>query len=256
MTESLHGRVMSSYPRILPAGDAALTIEFGESIDPDINDRVLAFVGQVESLGLPGIVEVVPAYRSATVYYDPLVIDAAPLGERLQTFSTGMPLRAGQAPRTVEIPVAYGDEFGPDLPAVAAFAGLSIDDAVALHSSVEYRCYMLGFSPGFPYLGPVPGAIAMPRLAEPRATVPCGSVAIAGSQTGIYPHESPGGWRLIGLTPLRLFDPMRPQPFLIQAGDRVRFVPVQRDEYERLSRGSGVIRSEDPSSSEDRGWKI
>jgi inhibitor of KinA len=177
---------------------------------------------------------VVPTYRSATVYVDPLTVELGPLTERLRVLAEGAPMRPAAPARTIEIPVAYGGECGPDLSAVAAFAGLSVEEAVALHHSVAYRCYMLGFSPGFPYLGRVPEAIAMPRLSEPRARVPAGSVGIAGSQTGIYPHDSPGGWRLIGRTPLRLYDPGRTEPFLIRAGDQIRFVPIDRQTYDQM----------------------
>ena len=225
---------MNSYPRILPAGDAALTVEFGAIIDPEINDLVLAFAGQLESLKLPGIIEVVPTYCSATVYVDPLCVDLEPLAERLKALAQGASRRPARPGRMVEIPVVYGDEFGPDLPDVASYARRSIEETIALHCSADYRCYMLGFSPGFPYLGQVPDTIAMPRLAEPRATVPAGSVGIAGSQTGIYPQESPGGWRVIGRTPLRLYDPARPRPFLIEPGDRVQFRAIDRAEFERL----------------------
>lgn len=221
--------------RILPLGDTGLTVEFGDAIDPAINERVLAFARAVEGLRLPGVSEVVPTYRSATVYFDPVVVDAGALAERLRGLAGGLPALEPRAPRIIEIPVAYGGEFGPDLPDVADRAGLSADAVVTLHGSVEYRVYMLGFSPGFPYLGKVPDAIAVPRLAEPRARVAAGSVGIAGSQTGIYPHESPGGWRLLGRTPLRLYDPARARPFLLAAGDRVRFVAISREEFARLA---------------------
>ena len=226
---------MNSYPRILPAGDAAVTVEFGAIIDPEINDLVLAFAGQLESLQVPGIIEVVPTYCSATVHVDPLRVDLEPLTERLAVLAQGASRRPVRPGHTVEIPVVYGDEFGPDLSAVAAYAKRSIEETIALHCSVDYRCYMLGFSPGFPYLGQVPDTIAMPRLAEPRATVPAGSVGIAGAQTGIYPQESPGGWRVIGRTPLQLYEPARSRPFLIEPGDRVRMVRIDREEFERLA---------------------
>jgi KipI family sensor histidine kinase inhibitor len=226
------------YPRLLPVGDAAVTVEFGDAIDPAINDRVLAFTRAVDELirdDRRGIIEVVPTFRSATVYFDPLTTEAETVAGRLRALADALPSgRAGQS-KTVEVPVVYGGEFGPDLGEVAAYAGLSVEEIARLHASVAYRCYMLGFSPGFPYLGLVPEAIAMPRLAEPRVSVPPGSVGIAGSQTGLYPLESPGGWRLIGRTPLRLYDPDRAHPFLIEAGDTVRFVPISRAEFDRLS---------------------
>ncbi len=272
---------MARYPRVLMAGDGALTIEFGSTIDPEINDRVMACSRAVDRLSLSGLLDIVPTYRSVTVYVDPLKIDIVSLAERLQALtlspapSTSRRSRAVKGPslgkraglgqlgvggcnrarggrvnlgkspsrrarggrvRLIEIPVLYGGEYGPDLPAVAAFAKRSIEDVIALHISVEYRVYMLGFSPGFSYMGLVPDEIAMPRLAAPRAKVPAGSVGIAGSQTGIYPIETPGGWRLIGRTPLRLYDPNRARPFLLEPEDRVRFVRIDRAEYDRLVR--------------------
>jgi inhibitor of KinA len=227
---------MACYPRVLAAGDAALTIEFGSTIDPEINDRVMAFSRVVDRLFLSGVIDVVPTYRSVTVYVDPMRIDVVSLAECLKALAESLPPTTPRRSRMMKIPVLYGGEHGPDLAAVAAFAGRSVEDVIALHVSVDYRVYMLGFSPGFPYMGRIPDEIAMPRLATPRAKVPAGSVGIAGSQTGIYPLESPGGWRLIGRTPLRLYDPSRPKPFLLEPEDRVRFVLVDQDEYARLSR--------------------
>lgn len=225
------------YPRVLSVGDAALMVEFGEAIAPEINDLVLAFAQRVDEIGRDvhrGIIEVVPTYRSATVYFDPLAADGRLLAEQLAALAATLPPRRASQRRMVEVPVLYGGEFGPDLAEVAGYAHRSVEAVIRLHASVTYRCYMLGFSPGFPYLGLVPEAIAMPRLDEPRASVPAGSVGIAGSQTGVYPIESPGGWRLIGRTPLRLYDPERAQPFLVEAGDQVRFVPIERNEYDKL----------------------
>jgi KipI family sensor histidine kinase inhibitor len=232
------------YPRLLAEGDAAVTVEFGAAIDPAVNDLVLAFARAVEEQGerdWPGLVEAVPTYRSVTLYFDPLVAGWQGLADRLITLAAGIEPVRKAAPWTVEVPVLYGGEFGPDLNDVAAFAGCSPDEVVALHSSVTYRVYMLGFSPGFPYLGSVPPALAMPRLATPRASVPAGSVGLAGSQTGIYPQESPGGWRIIGRTPWRLYDPARSEPFLIEPGNQVRFVPIDQAAYERLSSPSNPV---------------
>ena len=225
---------MASYPRILPAGDTALTVEFGDEIAPEIHDRVLAFASRVPALNIAGIIEVVPTYRSVTVYADSLQVDVSRLMDRLASEARNLTAFESGQGRCVEIPVLYGGEFGPDLTAVAAFAGRPMEEVIALHTSVTYRCYMLGFSPGFPYLGRVPDAIAMPRLSEPRAQVAGGSVGIAGIQTGIYPQSSPGGWRVIGRTPLRIYDPARSQPFLISPGDRVRFVPISRKQFDDL----------------------
>jgi inhibitor of KinA len=223
------------YPRVLAAGDAALTVEFGETIDPILNERVLAFATAVETLAIPGLLEVVPTYRSATVYVDPVVVDVDGLIGRLQALAHGLPHSPSPAGRCLEIPVLYGGDAGPDLAHVSAFAHRSAPEVIALHASVKYRVYMLGFSPGFPYMGRVPEPIAMPRLPTPRIKVPAGSVGIAGFQTGIYPIESPGGWRLIGRTPLRLYDPDRPAPFLLQPGDQARFVPISQPDYDRLA---------------------
>lgn len=217
---------IQAYPRVVPAGDNGWTVEFGEVIDPAVNDRVLAFAEALEARLPTGVVEVVPTFSAATVYFDPLVADADRLADRLRALAAAPPAASGRASRLLEVPVRYGGEDGPDLEAVAREAHLSEARVVALHASVEYRVYMLGFTPGFPYLGRVPEAIALPRLATPRVRVPAGSVGLAGTQTGIYPMESPGGWRLIGRTPLRLYDPARDQPFLLEPGDRVRFVPT------------------------------
>jgi inhibitor of KinA len=227
--------VTINYPRVVPAGDSALTVEFGDGIDAAVNDQVLSFADQVAASDIEGLLEVVPAYRSATVYVDPLIADVEPLGERIAELARATPLRRSRPGQVIEIPVAYGGEFGPDLETVAGYAKLSPEEVTVLHTSIDYRCYMLGFSPGFPYLGLVPEAMAMPRRAEPRVRVPAGSVGIAGRQTGIYPQATPGGWQVIGRTPVRLYDPGRLQPFLIAPGDRVRFLRIAPDEFERLS---------------------
>ncbi len=238
-------RAPSAAPRLVAAGDSAWTVTFGDAIDPAINDRVLAFAERVNAVcraarGVravrwPGLVEAVPAVRSATVYFDPCRVDGTALAKRLLELARRPRSRtARRRGRLVEIPVWYGGEAGPDLPSVAEFAGLTEEAVVRLHAAEPYRVYMLGFAPGFPYLGPVPPAIAMPRLAPPRRVVPAGSVGIAGSQTGIYPQDSPGGWRIIGRTPRRLYDPSARRPFVLAPGDRVRFVPIARETFERL----------------------
>ncbi|MFQ5992106.1 MAG: 5-oxoprolinase subunit PxpB [Nitrospiraceae bacterium] len=224
-----------SYPRLVPAGDSAWTVEFEETIDPLVNDQVLAFARAVERLTVRDLIEVVPAYRSVTVYFDPIRTDARSLGSRLLRLAGTRRGRRSRKRPTRVIPVLYGGDCGPDLMDLASHAGLPPDQVVTLHTSVEYRVYMLGFSPGFPYLGTVPPAIAMARLSNPRPTVPAGSVGIAGAQTGIYPQETPGGWRLIGRTPLQLYLPSQPDPFLFQAGDRVRFVAIDQLEFDRLT---------------------
>lgn len=221
--------------RILPLGDAALTIEFGEEIDPALNERVIAFAETVRAQTWEGVLDIVPTYRSVTIHVDPLCVDLDTLRSRLLQLSKTAQhgIRSGRQHR---IPVLYGGEAGPDLQDVAAFAKLSAAEVIRLHASVVYRVYMLGFSPGFPYLGLVPELLAMPRLPTPRVTVPAGSVGIAGTQTGIYPISTPGGWRLIGRTPIALYRPHSATPFLLDPGDLVRFEPIEQPEFDRLRR--------------------
>ncbi len=224
----------TALPRIVPLSESALTIEFGETIDPRTNESVLAFATAVEQAGLQGFLEVVPTYRSATVYFDPFGADVSTMTEHfraLMTVTNTTPLRP---PTTHTIPVWYGGSAGPDLGDVAKRAALTPEQVATLHASVIYRVYMLGFSPGFPYLGTVPDRIATPRLPTPRKQVAAGSVGIAGTQTGIYPHASPGGWRIIGRTPVPLFSLTRPAPFLLAPGDLVHFVPIGEIEFHAL----------------------
>lgn len=222
---------MSDQPRILTAGDAGLVVEFGSVIDPDVNRRAYEFAAALEAADLDGITELVPTYRSVLVHYDNLAVGHDELRAALEAI-----LRQGtapsandqpRAPSLFEIPVAYGGEDGPDLQAVAGHAGLSPDEVVAIHSGRDYRVYMLGFLPGFPYLGGMDERIACPRLKTPRLRVPAGSVGIAESQTGVYPMDSPGGWQLIGRTPAPLFEPAAQPPVAIVPGSFVRFVPTE-----------------------------
>jgi inhibitor of KinA len=225
----------AGWPRYLPAGDAALVVEFGDRIDEAINRRVHLLAHVLAQDPVPGLGEALPTYRSLLVHYDPLHLgydDVARLvRDRLQEMEDVLLPQ----PRLVEVPTLYGGEFGPDIAFVARHNGISVEEVIRIHSGVDYPVYMLGFTPGFPYLGGVAAAIAAPRLQTPRPRVPAGSVGIAGQQTGIYPIESPGGWRIIGRTPLALFDPYRDPPALLAAGDRVRFLPISEAEYERDS---------------------
>ena len=218
--------------RVLPAGDAALIVEFEETIDPAVNARAIALCERVRAAACPGVRDVVPAYRSAAVYFDPLKTDSAALRELLHR-EAACDVAAVEPPGApVRIPVCYGGDFGPDLESVAAVTGLGGDEIVRLHAAGTYRVFMLGFVPGFAYLGVLDARLATSRLATPRVRVPAGSVGIAGAQTGIYPSETPGGWRLIGRTPLRPFDAARATPFLLSAGDGVRFYPIDRHTYD------------------------
>ena len=222
---------MSGPLRVVQAGDSVTIVEFAERIDERINAQAIDLADLVERAQIAGVRDVVPTYRSVAVYFDPLRTDYAALqdfltrtaGERRSDESvTGRTV--GGAP--VRIPVRYGGEHGPDLGDVAAFAGLSEADVIAKHVAAVYRVFMMGFVPGFPYMGTVDSRIAAPRRTTPRVRVPAGSVGIAGSQTGIYPTETPGGWQLIGRTDVCLFDLSRPVPFLLKPGDAVEFYAV------------------------------
>jgi inhibitor of KinA len=221
--------------RIVPAGDSALVVEFEERIDPAVNARVIALADALQATAIAGVRDVVPTFRSVAVYFDPLRTDYGAVLAAIER--EGGRSTAGEArPRTpIRIPVCYGGEFGPDLPNVAAFASMTEDDVVMTHSSRIYRVFMLGFVAGFAYMGTVDARIAMPRHSTPRVRVPLGSVGIAGVQTGIYPAETPGGWQLIGRTPVRPFDASRAEPFLMKAGDSVRFAPIDRTDYDQMS---------------------
>jgi KipI family sensor histidine kinase inhibitor len=218
---------------VLPLGDAAITVEFGCEIALELNERALAFAEGVRSEQWEGVLDVVPAYASVSIHVDPLRLPISMLLERLHNLSCDV--NAPSPGREHCIPVLYGGEWGPDLPDVAAFARQSLAETIRLHYANRYRVYMLGFSPGFPYMGLVPDAIAMPRLDTPRTVVPAGSVGIAGSQTGIYPSATPGGWRIIGRTPVSLYQQSSSQPFLFSPGDTVEFYPIDAQEFTRMA---------------------
>lgn len=220
--------------RFLPAGDSALVVELGNAISPEINRRVRALDRALRAVSIPGIVEVLPTYRSLLVYYDPLRTSLEELQERIGRLDVPEEEKEERGKRVVEVPVMYGGSYGPDLAHVAEYHRLRPDEVIALHSGTDYVVAMMGFTPGFPYLMGLPEQLATPRLQTPRRSVPAGSVGIAENQTGIYPIESPGGWNIIGRTPLRLFDVQREPPFLIGPGDWVRFVPISEEEYRRL----------------------
>jgi KipI family sensor histidine kinase inhibitor len=217
---------------IVPAGDSVFIVEFEERIDPEVNASAIALADAIQQAQFAGIRDVVPTYRSVAVYFDPLRTSADELMRRLHA-EAARAVGAAAEPRTpLRIPVCYGGTFGPDLAAVAAFAHTSEDQVIGMHTAVTYRVFMLGFVPGFAYLGIVDSRIAAPRHPAPRVRVPAGSVGIAGVQTGIYPSETPGGWQLIGRTPIKPYDPSRPQPFLMKAGDAVEFYPIEHAAFE------------------------
>jgi len=210
--------------RILTVGDSCISVQFASAIDPVVNARCIALAASLESVGPRGVLDVVPTYNAVTVHFDPLTADGEALSTELTRLAgTALPASAADS-RTIEIPVSYGGASGPDLGAVAEFAQCSEADVVRFHMQARYRVYMLGFLPGFAYMGTVDPRIAMPRLGTPRMGVSAGSVGIAGEQTGIYPCDTPGGWRIIGRTSVMLFDATRAQPSLLKAGDYVTFV--------------------------------
>lgn len=252
----------------VPLGDSAVTVRLGGSIDDAVHQRVLAFIEALRSSPFPGMTEAVGGYHVVTVFYDPVVVRRS--SKRLLA---GTPPAAAEAPpsssidvcgtsifaqvcewlndryeaaeggayrsrsRLVKLPVCYGGEWGPDLEEVSRHCRLAPEEVIALHSGADYTIYMIGFAPGFPYMGGLPERLATPRRETPRVRVAAGSVGIGGGQTGVYPLETPGGWQLIGRTPLSLFRPDREPPVLLAAGDRVRFVPVSEECFRELEEG-------------------
>jgi KipI family sensor histidine kinase inhibitor len=214
-------------PRIEPHGDSALRVQLGETIDPATNQRVHALSMLVESAPLAGVHETVPAYAALVIHYDPAILTFSQTAAWLRGQMEKVDASAHRMPRQIEVPVRYGGASGPDLETVAASKSISPADVIRLHSQRTYLVYMMGFTPGFPYMGTLDERLRVPRLETPRTFVKAGTVAIAGEQTGIYPLDSPGGWQLIGWTPLKLFDPARGEPFLFAPGDEVHFAPVE-----------------------------
>lgn len=227
--------------RILDAGDAALTIEFGSIIDPallaEVNALDAAVLRRKQAGKLPGVIETMPTFRSLTVFFDPLVTDRDAVLATLQPLIAAAEHGSTTDGRHWRLPVCYEGEAAPDLAEVAGAIGIGEDEVVALHSGAEYLVYMIGFLPGFPFMGDLPAPLRLPRRAQPRVRVPAGSVAIATGLTAIYPWESPGGWHLLGRCPVPLFDARRTSPSLLAAGDRVRFVPVSAQECRAIEAG-------------------
>lgn len=219
--------------RFLPAGDTALVVEFGDHIDRELNDRVLRLSALVRASNMPGVVETVPTFRSLMVHYDPLAADSASLIAAIEKLLDSR--RSETKPRKLwRVPACYALSHAPDLEEVAQRTGLSVEEVVRLHSGTRFHIYMIGFVPGYPYMGDLPAALALPRRVDPRIRVAAGSIAIAANMTAIYPLESPGGWHLIGATPIRLFDLRRPRPALLSPGDAVRFEPVTVREFDAV----------------------
>jgi KipI family sensor histidine kinase inhibitor len=217
-------------PKIRLMGDRALLVELGDGISPRINQKVCALYTGLAAQCIEGIKDLVPSYRSLMVVYDPLVIALDSLQSQLnETWSTLDDDRLAE-PRTVEIPVVYGEQYGPDLEWVADYHKMSLQEVIRLHTQPLYQVYMIGFMPGYPYMGEVPDEIVTPRRKTPRTLVPAGSIGIAQKQTGIYPVASPGGWQIIGRTPVRLFDPQAQPPCFLEMGDRIKFLVITEQE--------------------------
>ena len=226
--------------KILPAGDRALVADFGNVISEDVNRKVNALKKSLLAEKIAGVREMIPTYRSLLVEYDPAVISGRSLAQHIEAARPEEALSGETERRVLEIPCCYGGEYGEDLAGMAELTGLSEKEIIAIHAGTEYRVYMLGFLPGFVYLGGMDPRIAAPRLKTPRVSIPAGSVGIGGSQTGVYPMASPGGWRLIGMTPVAFYDPDREKPVLCEAGDYIRFVPVSPEEYRRMKKEGGA----------------
>ena len=219
--------------RFLASGDTALVVEFGDRVDRELSERVLRLSGQVRASNVPGVIETLPTYRSLMVRYDPRVTDSM----RLTASIDGLLHEARAAPKPTtrwRIPACYEASHAPDLEDVARRTGLHIDDIVGIHTGTSFHVYMIGFVPGFPYMGDLPDSLCLPRREDPRVKVPAGSIAIAANMTAVYPVESPGGWHLIGATPVRLFDVRASRPALLSPGDSVRFEPITAAEFDRI----------------------
>ena len=222
-------------PTISPVGDCAISIDFGQVIDPKINRQIRQIIEQIKDLQLDGIIELVPTYCALLVQYDAMVYSYSDICRILEpTLQESVMDSANELVTIVEIPTVYGGEFGPDLGFVASYNHLSEAEVVSIHSGTDYLVYMLGFIPGFTYLGGMDPRIATPRLSSPRTLIPAGSVGIAGEQTGTYPSDSPGGWQIIGRTPVTMYDMSKEQAALLQAGDYVRYVSIDENEFHRV----------------------
>ena len=222
-------------PTISPVGDRAISIDFGQVIDPTINRHIRQTIERIKELQLEGIIELVPTYCALLVEYDAMLYSYSEICNIIEpTLEEGMTDTTNELVTVVEVPTVYGGDFGPDLSFVASHNHLSEDEVVSIHSGTDYLVYMLGFIPGFTYLGGMDPRIATPRLSSPRTLIPAGSVGIAGEQTGTYPSDSPGGWQIIGRTPVTMYDMSKAQAALLNAGDYVRYVPIDESEFHRI----------------------
>jgi len=228
---------MGLYPKTISflMGDRGLLLEFGDEISREINEKVRRMALAIQAEAIEGIIETVPTYRSLLIIYNPTTFPIEDLKRRLELIEEGLRQTPLPEPKLIHIPVVYGGIYGPDLEGVAKYLQISPEEVIRLHCSQPYLIYMIGFMPGYPYMGELPQALVIPRLKTPRLIVPKGSVAIAQRQTGIYSMESPGGWQILGRTPVELFDPEKDPPALLQMGDVVQFYPVTEKEFENWS---------------------
>ncbi|TLS38668.1 5-oxoprolinase subunit PxpB [Pseudalkalibacillus caeni] len=227
-----------------PLGDNAVIVEFGEDIDIKTQQKVKTFTRFLDDNPFPWMIEYVPAFTTVSIFYDPMEVlhlnkqnNRIPyeiICQKIGIVLTKLTIEETLEPRVVEIPVCYGGDFGPDLDHIAEHNEISAEEVIKFHSEGDYLVYMIGFAPGFPYIGGMSERIATPRRKSPRLKIPAGSVGIAGKQTGVYPIETPGGWQLIGKTPLKLFRPLDDTPSLLKAGDKIRFKPISFEKFKEL----------------------
>ena len=224
---------MGLYPKAISylMGDRGLLLEFGDEISRETSEKVRRMALAIQAEAMIGIVETVPAYRSLLIIYNPMILPIEGLKKRLTRIGEGLQQAPLPEPKLTRIPVVYGGVYGPDLEEVARYHHISPEEVIQLHCSKPYLIYMIGFMPGFPYMGELPEALVTPRLKTPRLSVPKGSVAIAQRQTGIYSIRSPGGWQVLGRTPVELFDPEKDPPARLQMGDFVQFYPISEKEF-------------------------
>ena len=214
-------------------GDRSVLVELGDEISPEVNRRVREFYVILLENPIEGLLEIVPAYRSLLIIYNPLKLDLVMIKNRMEDLQKKIGEIKIPEPKTLEIPVVYGGEYGPDMEWVSQYHNISVEGVIQLHTGTTYQVYMIGFMPGFPYMGELPEGLATPRRETPRTVIPQGSVAIAQRQTGIYPVESPGGWQILGRTPLKLFNPLHSPPTLLEMGDLVKFFSIGEEEFKQ-----------------------